>query len=316
MRRHRSSKTWGYILVTPAKNEEKNLPLLAKSVVNQSVRPKLWIIVNDNSTDQTGKIAEALAREHDWIKVLHLKDRAAGYDLKYRYSEVVRKGFKTALDYAINHGIPFGYVGVLDADFILERRFFEKLIRAFRKNEELGIVSGGGYYLRNGRLVWEGTDPLRPKGSPRLFRRECFRDVGGYRLGPSPDTVSYYLARFLGWKTAQILDAIAVQLRETEGRFGHLRGYEMLGWSNYKLGASFTSILARAGFLLLQNPIKSYALLAGYLKAFKKRERRIENADLRAMIRKDLTLRSNLTKLGRINNARKLVPVRESDVRG
>ncbi|WP_258083432.1 glycosyltransferase family 2 protein [Thermococcus thermotolerans] len=316
MRKPRSSRTRGYIIVTPAKNEEKNLPLLAKSVINQSVKPKLWLIVDDNSTDRTGEIAEALSREFNWIEVLHLRDKVTGYDLRYRYSVVVRKGFRHALKMAIERRTVFGYIGVLDADFILERKFFEKLIDAFHKNNRLGIVSGGGYYIRNGRLVWEGTDPRRPKGSPRLFRRECFREVGGYREGPSPDTVSHYLARFLGWETGQIVDAIAVQLRETEGRFGFLRGYEMLGWSNYKLGATFTSILARAAFLMLDNPVKAYGLIAGYLKAFKAREIRIENGDLREMIRRDLSFRSNVEKLKRIKAAARIVPVKESGVRG
>ncbi|WP_231855741.1 glycosyltransferase family 2 protein [Thermococcus peptonophilus] len=316
MVRYRSSKSWGYIIVTPAKNEEENLPLLARSVINQSVRPRLWVIVDDNSNDRTGEIAEDLAREHGWIKVIHLKDRAVGYDLRYRYSDVVRRGFGVAISYAIGKRIPFGYIGVLDADFVLERRFFEKLIRAFHENERLGILSGGGYYIRNGRLVWEGTDPARPKGSPRLFRRECFREVGGYRLGPSPDTVSYYLARLLGWETAQVVDAIAVQLRETEGRFGFLRGYEMLGWSNYKLGTSFTSLLARSVILFPSNPLKAYGLVAGYIKAFKLGEKRLENIALREFIRTDMSLASNLKKLERIRNARKLVPVRESELRG
>ncbi|NJE43034.1 glycosyltransferase family A protein [Thermococcus sp. GR6] len=316
MRKPRSSRTNGYIIVTPAKNEEKNLPLLARSVINQSVKPKLWLIVNDNSTDRTGEIAEELSREFDWIEVLQLRDKVTGYDLRYRYSIVVRKGFRHALKMAIERGTVFGYIGVLDADFILERRFFEKLIDAFHKNNRLGIVSGGGYYIRNGRLVWEGTDPKRPKGSPRLFRRECFREVGGYRRGPSPDTISHYLARFLGWETRQVVDAIAVQLRETEGRFGFLRGYEMLGWSNYKLGAAFTYILARAAFLMLENPVKAYGLIAGYLKAFKAGERRIENGDLREMIRRDLSFRSNLEKLKRIKTATRDVPVKESGLRG
>lgn len=311
----RSSKTWGYIIVTPAKNEEKTLPLLAKSVVNQSIKPKLWVIVNDGSSDSTGEIAEELSKRYDWIEVIHLKSKS-DYDLKYRYSKVVRIGFKRALSIAIERKIPFGYIGVLDADFILERRFFEKLIRAFREDARLGIVSGGNYYLRNGKLVWEGTNPENPEGSPRLFRRECFREVGGYREGPSPDTISNYLARFLGWKTKQVLNAIAVQLRETEGRFGYLWGYEMIGWSNYKLGTSFTSILARAGFLILQNPVKSYAIIAGYLKAFKNHEKRLENGDLREIIRRDLTVRSNVRKLKSIIESRKLVPVRESGIRG
>ncbi|WP_367883415.1 glycosyltransferase [Thermococcus peptonophilus] len=53
------------------------------------------MIVDDNSNDRTGEIAEDLAREHGWIKVIHLKDRAVGYDLRYRYSDVVRRGLRS-----------------------------------------------------------------------------------------------------------------------------------------------------------------------------------------------------------------------------
>ena len=43
-----------YILITPVKNEENNLSQTINSLLNQDVKPKLWIIVDDN--DITSKI--------------------------------------------------------------------------------------------------------------------------------------------------------------------------------------------------------------------------------------------------------------------
>ncbi|MCK4736138.1 MAG: glycosyltransferase, partial [Methanophagales archaeon] len=49
-----------YIVVTPCRNEEKNIPNLVQSITAQTIRPALWVIVDDGSTDKTGEIiAEA-----------------------------------------------------------------------------------------------------------------------------------------------------------------------------------------------------------------------------------------------------------------
>ena len=45
-----------YVLVTPARNEEKNIERLIQCVVAQTVRPSKWIIVSDGSTDGTDEI--------------------------------------------------------------------------------------------------------------------------------------------------------------------------------------------------------------------------------------------------------------------
>ena len=50
--------TKGYILVTAAKNEGKNLPELIQSVAEQTIKPLLWVIVDDASTDNTPQILE------------------------------------------------------------------------------------------------------------------------------------------------------------------------------------------------------------------------------------------------------------------
>ena len=46
-----------YIIITPAKNEEKHINLTIQSVISQTIRPIQWIIVDDNSNDRTAEYA-------------------------------------------------------------------------------------------------------------------------------------------------------------------------------------------------------------------------------------------------------------------
>lgn len=61
-------------IVIPSHNEERNLPSLISTLDNLRKRER-WdceiVIVDDNSTDSTGKVAEALSRKHKKITVIH-----------------------------------------------------------------------------------------------------------------------------------------------------------------------------------------------------------------------------------------------------
>jgi len=59
-----------YVLVTPVKNEAKNLTNVIQSVINQSLKPAIWVIVDDNSCDDTPKIISYFENNVSWIKVL------------------------------------------------------------------------------------------------------------------------------------------------------------------------------------------------------------------------------------------------------
>ena len=56
------------LLITPARNEEKNLERTISAVIAQSVRPVKWIIINDGSADATAEIVERYAGVHGWIE--------------------------------------------------------------------------------------------------------------------------------------------------------------------------------------------------------------------------------------------------------
>lgn len=58
-----------YVIITPAKNEEKYIETTINSVCRQTLKPKEWIIVDDGSTDNTYKIVEKYSTFYNWIKI-------------------------------------------------------------------------------------------------------------------------------------------------------------------------------------------------------------------------------------------------------
>jgi glycosyltransferase involved in cell wall biosynthesis len=42
-----------YVLVTPARNEERFIEATIDSMASQTVLPRAWVIVSDGSTDRT-----------------------------------------------------------------------------------------------------------------------------------------------------------------------------------------------------------------------------------------------------------------------
>ena len=64
-----------YSIIMPVRNEGKFLGGTISSIAAQTVRPKQLVIVDDGSTDDTGKIAAAATAQHDWIAVVARADR-------------------------------------------------------------------------------------------------------------------------------------------------------------------------------------------------------------------------------------------------
>jgi len=158
-----------YILITPAKNEEKYLLNVAESVISQTLRPALWVIVDDGSTDNSPDIIKNLKKHHDWIQSVRLPEHPR--DITFHYSYVCRNGFTDAIEYCSKNGIDYDFIGLLDADTCLTEPYFEHLVSAFEKNPRLGIASGGIYYDRNGKLPCMRIMEKYPAGTGRLRNR-------------------------------------------------------------------------------------------------------------------------------------------------
>ncbi|MDG6219072.1 MAG: glycosyltransferase family 2 protein [Candidatus Thermoplasmatota archaeon] len=272
-----------YILVTPCKNEEASLPKLAESIVNQTLLPELWVIVDDGSTDQTSNIITNLSSKYEWIHCLKLNEKPR--DLGIHISYVYRSGFEYAFDYCDKKSIVYSYIGVVDADINFEENYFQLLIHEFENNSHLGICSGHVGNIVNGKLLWSDFREDLPTGGARLWSKACFLDTGGYLLTCSPDAVSNIKAKIRKWDTKQFYHIKAISTRPYSGAQGQWAGYKRLGSNNYFVG--FTPLHALLKGLTMLYSIKSYhkcgigfAYICGYFEDYIKNNPRINDEDV------------------------------------
>lgn len=220
-----------YIIVTPCKNEEDNILQLADSIINQTILPKRWIIIDDGSTDSTPELLKSLTSKYNWIHVQVLTNQKR--DLSFHYAEIVNNGLNFALHISKESEFTCDFLGLIDADMILSLDFFEKIITEFENNLKLGIASGTVTYIVKGkRIIEKGRDNL-PIGGLRVWNKKCFLDTGGFPISYSADSVSNVLAILDGWDTAKFEDIQGIQTRETSSAEGLWRGYKTKGKSDY-----------------------------------------------------------------------------------
>lgn len=273
------------IMVTPARDEEDFLKRVVDAVVQSSVRPRLWVIVDDNSEDETSEIARQAISEHDFIRLIRLDD-SSPRDIAYRYSYVCALGFEYCISIADDMGLQWQYMGLLDADTLVEQTYFEKLIDKLAIDPSVGLASGNVHVFANNRTRRVRAFPDKPSGTARIWRKECFLETGGYGRSQAPDSVSTVKARLRGWGTARYCDITAYQLRETSSASGSWKGYVERGRATHFLDCHPLLVIGRAGSYAIQR--RFYLVLAyfaGYLSAVLKKEEKIDDGDVRAYYR-------------------------------
>ena len=71
-----------YAVVTPARNEEVNLPRLAAAIIAQEHRPEVWVVVDDGSTDRTPEILSGRDFKVPVQVIRHERNRGKGAALR------------------------------------------------------------------------------------------------------------------------------------------------------------------------------------------------------------------------------------------
>jgi dolichol-phosphate mannosyltransferase len=104
------------LVVIPTYNEASNLPTLVPQVLAQDPRLEI-LVVDDNSPDGTGPLADALAHANPRVHVLH---REAKLGLGTAYLT----GFRWALERG------YDYVFEMDADFSHDPAHLPEFLKA------------------------------------------------------------------------------------------------------------------------------------------------------------------------------------------
>lgn len=273
-----------YIIVSPCKNEEKNLLSLAESIINQTTKPKMWFIFDDGSTDNTSAILDDLKHMYEWIIIFNGSD--AKRDLGFHYAEIVDTSIKNALEICNERKITIGYIGLIDADMILESTFFEKIIERFTVNPKLGVASGNVVYKTGSKIIYEkGRDNL-PIGGLRVWRRKCFDDTGGFPKSYSADAVSNVSAVLAGWDTKKFKDIIGIQTRQTSSAEGLWKGYKTKGESDYFRDYHPVYVLCKFIKYILTYPFYiGIAYSSSYISSVLSKKDKIKNLQVRKYYR-------------------------------
>jgi glycosyltransferase involved in cell wall biosynthesis len=277
-----------YVLITPARNEEKYIEKTIQSMIVQTLPPAKWVIVDDGSTDSTASIVKTYLAAHPWIELLQL--------LKHRERSFAGKV------YAFNAGLErvksldYEVLGNLDADLSFDDGYCEFLLNQFQADPELGVA--GTIFEEEGYSSatdsFEGHNHVA--GGCQLFRRRCFEEIGGYvpnRAG-GIDWIAVTTARMKGWKTRSFREKSFFHYRSLgTAERGFLAAAFSYGVKDYYLGGHPVWELCRVGYRAAKRPylLGGIALSLGYLCAYVRRMERPVSDELMRFHRREQILK-------------------------
>jgi dolichol-phosphate mannosyltransferase len=167
------------VVVVPTYNERENLPLLAERLLNLRV-PVDLLVVDDNSPDGTGKIADELSVKHASINVLHRKEKSGlgrAYIAGFKWALERGYEFVFELDGDFSHNpddIPMFLEAARDADLVLGSRYMNGIRIINWPLSRLMLSKGAATYVR-----WITGMPFTdPTGGYKCFRRRALEVLG------------------------------------------------------------------------------------------------------------------------------------------
>lgn len=166
------------LVIVPTYNERENLPALVDKVMSLPVKVDL-LVVDDNSPDGTGKLADEIAAQNPRVQVLH---RAVKNGLGRAYCD----GFKWALsqdyefimemdgDFSHNpEEIPNFLKAAENADLVLGSRYRNGIRVINWPLKRLMLSMGAAKYVQ----IVTGMPISDPTGGFKCFRRRALESI-------------------------------------------------------------------------------------------------------------------------------------------
>jgi len=273
-----------YALISPCRNEAQYMRQTLDTVIAQTLRPALWVIVDDGSTDDTPRVLAEYAARHDWIRIVTRRDRghrAVGPGV----IDAFYAGFETITPEA------FEFICKLDLDLRLPPRYFAILVERMHANPRLATCSGKAWIEQDGRLQDERHGDENSIGAAKFYRTTAFRQIGGFVREVMWDGIDGHECRRRGW--------IARSWNDPALRFVHLRpmgssqqsiytGRMRHGFGQYFMGTGLLYMVASALSRANQKPyvLGSLAMVWGWLRSALQRAPRYGDANFRRTLRR------------------------------
>ncbi len=166
------------LVIVPTYNERENLPPLVERLRTLPVSLDL-LVVDDNSPDGTGKLADEMAARHPEIKVLHREEKRGlgrAYCAGFQWALARSYEFIFEMDGDFSHNpadIPAFLAAAQKADLVLGSRYCHGIRVVNWPLKRLMLSLGAAKYVR----IITGLPVTDPTGGFKCFRRRALQAV-------------------------------------------------------------------------------------------------------------------------------------------
>lgn len=241
-------------VVIAARNEAERIGDTLRSLQRQTLPPSRVIVVNDGSTDATGRIA----REYG-CEVVELPYHASSYLGRPELAGVFNAGLRKV-------SIDAEYLMILGADHPLPEDYMSRLAEAMEREN---VVAGSG------GISNEREDTEVPRNSGMLVKADVWRRLNGmqYPLAWGYEGWLLFKLRKEGFRVRSFHGITSSVARRTR-----IKGiYD--GKAMYALGYDWKFVFGRVLFNLAQ-PAASLSMLSGFLACCFDRSWRLNRTDV------------------------------------
>jgi dolichol-phosphate mannosyltransferase len=166
------------LIIVPTYNERENLPPLAAKLLSLPMTVEM-LVVDDNSPDGTGKLADELVAKHPRVHVLHRAEKnglGRAYCAGFAWALERDYEFIFEMDGDFSHNpddIPKFLEAAQNADLVLGSRYCNGIRVINWPLGRLVLSMGAGMYVR----VITGMPFSDPTGGFKCFRRRALQAI-------------------------------------------------------------------------------------------------------------------------------------------
>jgi hypothetical protein len=175
------------------------------------------------------------------------------------------------------------------------------VLEEFESDQHLGIA-GGVWAEPTAEGLRRWVVPLHHvAGALKLWKRECFEEIGGLPELLGWDSIDETYARMRGYNTRSIEDVTAIHHREWGTGNGRLNGMRRYGLSAYIYRQAPLWVLLKSVKVAAERPygVSGAAFLAGYFGAGVRRVQKVEDPEFKRYTRREARFRIQRALTGR-----------------
>ncbi|MDP3773075.1 MAG: polyprenol monophosphomannose synthase [Gemmatimonadales bacterium] len=217
------------LVIIPTYNEHQNLPKLVPQILEQDPRIEV-LVVDDNSPDGTGELADALASAEPRVHVLHRGGKqglGTAYVTGFRWA--IERGFDYVfeMDADFSHDpkhLPIFLAEISDADLVIGSRYLDKRVTVVNwPMTRLLLSYFANVYARwvTGLKLWDST------GGFKCYRRRVLEAVDLDRVRSNGYSFQIEMS-FRAWRKGFRLKEITILF--TDRSLGHSKMSRGIIW--------------------------------------------------------------------------------------